>query len=69
MTVRPTRQVTEQWADGPRTITVVDCGCGTEVYCDRSWANECFSCGTEYNGVGQMLAPRSQWGEETGEVF
>lgn len=34
-----------------------------------SWANECPHCGTEYNGDGQALAPRDQWGEETGERF
>jgi hypothetical protein len=29
----------------------------------------CENCGTEYNGAGQILAPRYQWGEETGEQF
>ncbi len=28
---------------------------------------ECPYCGTEQNASGQSLAPRSQWGEETGE--
>ena len=42
-----------------------DCGCildwspGMDAGCDR--------CGAEYNSGGQLLAPRSQWGEETGE--
>ena len=62
------RTITEQWANGPRTFTVVDCDCGCEVYCYSSWSNEC-ECGTEYNGGGQRLAPREFWGEETGEVF
>ena len=64
-----TRQVTEEWADGPRTFTVVNCGCGREVHCYSTWANDCEGFGTEYNGGGQKLAPRSQWGEETGEAW
>ncbi len=28
--------------------------------------NTC-ECGADYNGWGQQLAPREQWGEETGE--
>lgn len=42
-------------------------GCGTTITLDSSWANECPKCGYEYNGSGQLLAPRSQWydyGEE-----
>jgi hypothetical protein len=64
-----TRKVTEEWVDGPRTFTVVNCGCGREVYCYSTWANDCEGCGTEYNGGGQKLAPRSHWGEETGEAW
>lgn len=30
---------------------------------------ECPHCGTEQNSSGQLLAPRSQWGEETGESY
>jgi hypothetical protein len=30
------------------------------------FTNTC-ECGTDYNGAGQELASRSQWGEETGE--
>lgn len=32
----------------------------------RSFTNTC-ECGADYNMSGQMLAPRHQWGEETGE--
>ena len=39
------------------------CACGSNVELSSGWANECH-CGREYNG-----APRSQWGEETGEQF
>ncbi len=42
-----------------------DCGCEVEVY---DWRDvECERCHREYNSAGQLLAPRSQWGEETGE--
>ena len=27
----------------------------------------CTKCGADYNSSGQLLAPRYQWGEETGE--
>lgn len=30
------------------------------------FTNTC-ACGADYNSFGQRLAPRSQWGEETGE--
>lgn len=45
---------------------VIRCECGKHVTLCDSWANEC-DCGLEFNGSGQLLAPRSQWGEETGE--
>jgi hypothetical protein len=43
------------------------CVCGRKVKLESSWANAC-ECGQEYNGWGQALAPRSQWGWETGEI-
>jgi len=43
------------------------CDCGNKVTLSSSWANVCSRCGAEYNGFGQRLASRSQWGEETGE--
>lgn len=39
--------------------------CGEEVHLDR-FTNTC-ECGADYNMSGQLLADRSQWGEETGE--
>lgn len=55
---------TEQ--EGRRHVNVVKCSrCGEEVYC-RGFTNTC-DCGADYNHAGQLLAPRSQWGEETGE--
>jgi hypothetical protein len=44
---------------------IVKCSCGKELPCDN-FTNTC-SCGNDYNFNGSMLAPRSQWGEETGE--
>lgn len=41
------------------------CSCGEEIEFSR-FTNTC-SCGADYNSSGQLLAPRSQWGEETGE--
>lgn len=45
--------------------TVVTCDCGQEVEC-LHFTNTC-SCGADYNFNGERLAPRHQWGEETGE--
>lgn len=41
------------------------CDCGREVELD-GFTCPC-ECGRDYNSSGQLLAPRSQWGEETGE--
>ena len=40
--------------------------CGTEVELGH-FTCTCAKCGADYNWGGQRLAPRSQWGEETGE--
>lgn len=40
--------------------------CGTLVAIS-GFTNTCDNCGADYNGCGQRLAPREQWGEETGE--
>lgn len=34
-----------------------------------AFTNTCARCGRDYNSMGQELAPRSQWGEETGEPW
>ena len=44
---------------------VLMCHCGREVELD-GFTCAC-PCGSDYNQSGQLLAPRSQWGEETGE--
>jgi hypothetical protein len=48
-----------------RIPAVGRCGCGRTLDL-RGFTNTC-DCGRDYNCVGQELAPRSQWGEETGE--
>jgi hypothetical protein len=40
--------------------------CGTVVML-IGFTNTCDKCGADYNLSGQRLAPRQQWGEETGE--
>lgn len=52
-----------KWVRGK---TEVKC-CGEWLDCDR-FTNTCELCGSDYNGSGQQLAPREQWGEETGET-
>jgi hypothetical protein len=42
------------------------CLCGGRVELE-GFTNTCESCGKDYNSSGQQLAPREQWGEETGE--
>lgn len=50
------------------TVVYINCTCGHKIEVRSMWANAC-GCGNEYNGLGQRLAPRSQWGYETGEDF
>jgi hypothetical protein len=52
--------------DGPLVSPVIRCECGDEVLCE-DFTNTCDRCGADYNFNGSLLAPRSQWGEETGE--
>lgn len=44
---------------------VLRCHCGRQVHL-WSFTNTC-DCGSDYNMSGSLLAPREQWGEETGE--
>lgn len=48
-----------------RISAIGRCTCGEEVSLS-GFTNTC-ECGRDYNLSGQKLAPRSQWGEETGE--
>jgi hypothetical protein len=49
--------------------TIGECSCGNQVVLDSVMYNTCSRCGRDYNSFGQLLGPRSQWGEETGETF
>jgi ribosomal protein S27E len=48
-----------------RPLEWLRCACGGRVAL-IGFTNAC-GCGRDYNRDGQHLAPRSQWGEETGE--
>lgn len=48
--------------------SILLCDCGYEV-CLTDFTNTCDHCESDYNLFGQKLAPRSQWGEETGESW
>jgi len=50
-----------------REPAIGECACGEEVSLD-GFTNTCENCGRDYNSCGQELAPRCQWGEETGET-
>ena len=39
------------------------CDCGKLIELSDPMTNTCEGCGLEYNGGGQLLAPRSQWEE------
>jgi predicted Zn-ribbon and HTH transcriptional regulator len=51
--------------DLTRGILYITCCC-MEMCCD-GFTNTCEVCRADYNGSGHLLAPRCQWGEETGE--
>lgn len=42
--------------------------CGNEVVLDMVMTNTCSRCKADYNSSGSRLAPRSQWGYDTGET-
>jgi hypothetical protein len=50
-----------------RAHTLVKCDCGGKIRCE-GFTTTC-ECGRDYNWNGEQLAPRSQWGWETGESF
>jgi hypothetical protein len=55
--------VVHRWT--AREPAIGRCECGREVVL-HGFTNPC-DCGRDYNWAGQLLAPRQQWGEETGE--
>ena len=50
------------------TPTLGKCDCGHILTLD-AFTNTCRKCGSDYNSSGQSLAPRSQWGWDTGETL
>jgi hypothetical protein len=50
-----------------KRVTQVKC-CRVWIECD-AFTTTCDKCGADYNWNGSRLAPRSQWGEETGESW
>lgn len=48
-----------------RNNIIIEC-CGEDLECSK-FTNTCPLCYKDYNFAGKLLAPRSQWGEETGE--
>lgn len=63
--MRADRFVRREDIGGGRSRPVIRCECGSEIVC-YNFTNTC-ECGIDYNMSGQELAPREQWGEETGE--
>ena len=63
-TIKPAgiRKCTHGWIEE----AIGECDCGAEVELG-GFTNTCEECGADYNSCGQKLAPRSQWGVETGE--
>ncbi len=60
----------KSWTRGYWTIGIIRCCiCLEELTLFSHWANTCPNCESEYDGDGGLLAHRSLWGEETGEVF
>lgn len=47
--------------------TLARCDCGHIIELE-AFTNTCAKCGADYSFDGGRLAPRSQWGEETGET-
>lgn len=54
--------------DRAKPISVTHCQCGEKVI-GGGFTNTCDKCGADYGGNGELLAPRSQWGAETGETY
>ena len=55
------------WTNRIFVPKVIRCCENGNVSLSSGLTNTCRACGADYNGFGQRLAPREQWGEETGE--
>lgn len=65
-------KIVSQRVRDPETGRTVQHAVGECVRCRRhvtlaGFTNTC-DCGADYNGSGDLLASREQWGEETGET-
>lgn len=61
------REFREQKRDADDRLEYFKCDCGEWLYTDRVHDVFCEKCHRDYNAYGQLLAPKEQWGEETGE--
>ncbi len=61
--------ITEIDGELVRQAVIVKCNCGRKHEIEPFTGDNFCSCGQEYNAFGQELAPREQWGEETGECL
>lgn len=58
------------WYENASTHRIIECEkCRRHVELYDAFCTTCDHCGADYNGAGQRLAPRSQWGWETGETL
>ncbi|WP_306010093.1 hypothetical protein [Bacillus sp. MMSF_3328] len=57
----------KEWEHYHKAKTLVKCECGDVVEC-LQFTNTC-RCGRDFNFNGEILVPREQWGEETGEQW
>ncbi len=58
------RPYTHSWIEP----AIARCECSHKIQLE-SFTNTCEKCGRDYNLSGQNLAPRSQWGWDTGETL
>jgi hypothetical protein len=65
-TYNVTDEGVRQYTNTYTTPAILLCGCGETVSLD-GFTNTCAACGADYSKDGNLLAPRAQWGEETGE--
>jgi hypothetical protein len=56
-----------QVCTGDHRVTEIVC-CGDRMIC-ADFTNTCPTCGKDFNWNGTLLAPREEWGWDTGERF
>ena len=63
------KRLSEEYDKGhvPKVCRILTC-CGEDLILFNN-TNTCPICGADYNMSGDRLAPREQWGEETGEYW